>query len=427
LQSLVEQNDRIALESIMNPRKLDEVQHPLPEGWPLSLLADILKVGPPLLSEIVTCLESIDDVQKFANLVKMFLPEHETEIMSTKRNRRVYKFCFFFGKKYYPLPANTDCPPAQWVNSMPVELLAMSYSEYHELQMRPGYLLLLSLVIYPYEGDERDMEDDEVPFDPANLPTAKWKPTISDTAWLEDLMERLTIGGKWEAPMGFTFIKTAEKKFKLRQAKDTPEVKETIRRTLLIAKKLGIETEYKPGKSGEEKAKTLIEVFGGARIPLLDKVQRMVGEDIVHKIPAQGWEPEDLHKMTDGTRFEGVGEFADWACSQTGCVMLDTAFDNCEYVEGMAEPLFKWTKRNVDILTEEWPKVQKLRAKIDHIVEWLEADKVNHFNDLVNSLLKSAPLLVVTKRKQRSYDPWEHICELDMNTGEDEDDDDSRE
>jgi len=35
----------------------------------------------------------------------------------------------------------------------------MSYSAYHELQMRPGYLLLLSLVIYPYEGDERDIEE----------------------------------------------------------------------------------------------------------------------------------------------------------------------------------------------------------------------------------------------------------------------------
>jgi len=103
--------------------------------------------------------------------------------------------------------------------------------------------------------------------------------------------------------------------------------------------------------------------------------------------------------------------------------MLDTSFDNCEYVEGMGEPLFKWTKRNVDILTEEYPKVQKIRAKIDHIVEWLEADQVNHFTELVNCLLKSAPLLTDAKRKQRSYDPWEHMCELDMDTGEDEDDD----
>jgi hypothetical protein len=106
--------------------------------------------------------------------------------------------------------------------------------------------------------------------------------------------------------------------------------------------------------------------------------------------------------------------------------MLDTAFDNCEYVEGMGEPLFKWTKRNVDILTEEWPKVQKIRSKIDHIVEWLETDQVNHFTELVNCLLKSAPLLPESKRKQRSYDPWEHMCELDMDTGEDEDDDDDK-
>jgi hypothetical protein len=340
----------------MHPRELEEAQHPQPEGWSLSLLADILKVGPPLLTEIIKCLESIDDVKKFAELTMMFVPEHDAEVMSAPRNRRVYKFCYFFGKKYYPLPANTDCPPAEWIGGMPVELLGMSYSEYHELAMRPGFLLLLSLVIYPYEGDERDMEEDE----------------------LGDIEPR----------------------------EMTRDEKEYVRRN----------------KKNKKKVERLIEVFGGARIPLLDKVQRMVGEDIVRKIPPQGWEPAELHKMTNGTKFEGVGEFADWVCGQTGCVMLDTAYDNCDYVEGDGEPVFQWTKRNVDIITEQWPKVKAIRAKMDHIVEWLETDQVSHFTELVNCLLKSAPLLPNTKRKQRWYDPMEHFCELDQ-AGEEEDDD----
>ena len=81
----------------------------------------------------------------------MLLPEYESEIMAAPRNRRVYKFCYYFGLSV------THCrririAPADWVSGMPVELMAMSYSAYHELAMRPGYLLLLSLVIYPYEA-----------------------------------------------------------------------------------------------------------------------------------------------------------------------------------------------------------------------------------------------------------------------------------
>ena len=291
LDQIVRQNNQAALESIMRGRKADEAQSPQPEGWALSLLADMLKVGPPLLTEIMGCLEQIETVKEFRALVRMLLPEYESEIMSAPRNRRVYKFCYYFGQEYYPLPANTDCHPADWVNGMPVELMAMSYSAYHELQMRPGYILLLSLVIYPYEGDERDIEE-EVP-------------------------------------------------------------------------------------------------SNGARVPLLDLAQRIVGEEIVNRITRDGWTSEELHRMTDGTRFDGVGAFADWACSSTGCVVLDSSYENCDYEEGSGEPTFLWTKHNVDILTSQWPRVQEIRGKIDHMVEWLEADPIGRFRELLDFLLKS--------------------------------------
>jgi hypothetical protein len=245
--------------------------------------------------------------------------------MSAPRNRRVYKFCYYFGIEYYPLPANTDCPPADWVSGMPVELIAMSYSAYHELQMRPGYLLLLSLVIYPYEGDERDIEE------------------------------------------------------------DIPE--------------------------------------SGARVPLLDMVQRIVGEEIVNRIPKDGWTAEELHRMTDGTKYDGAGAFADWACSDTGCVVLDSSYENCDYEEGSGEPTFLWTKHNVDILTSEWPKVQEIRGKIDRLVEWLERDPIGHFGELLDFLLKTEPVKTKKRRKRGYYDPFERHCALDQDTGEEEDDD----
>ena len=401
----------------MRGRTVDEAQSPQPEAWALSLLAEMLKVGPPVLSEIIECLEEIRSVKEFVALVKMLLPEHESEIMSAPRNRRVYKFCFYFGKKYYPLPANTDCPPSEWVNGMPVELMAMSYSAYHNLNMRPGYLLLLSLVMYPYEGDERDLEDDAVPFNPMILPEGKYNPSASDIRWLKDLVSSLAIDGEWIAPMGFRVVKVSEKKIELRQANDSPEVKETIRRMLIIAGKLEIEAQFKTsGRTADEK-------ISGTRIPLLDTVKNMVGADIVKRIPAEGWHPEDLHRMTDGTHYDGVGVFADWVFGDTGCVVLDSNHENCEFSEGSIEPVFKWTKRNVDILTEQWPRVKLIRSKIDHIVEWLEEDRTNRFSELVRWLEGCAPAKAKRRSKRTFYDPMEQRCRLDMEIeGEDEDD-----
>jgi hypothetical protein len=397
----------------------DEQTTTRPEkGWPLALLAEMLKVGPPLLTEIIKSMESVEDTEHFVNLVQMLLPEYENEVMSAPRHRRVYKFCFYFGKKYYPLPANMDCPPAEWVDGMPVTLYGLSYKEYHELAMRPGYLLMLSLVVYPWEGDDRDALDDSVPFNPAAFgnSTKKWKPAASDIAWLKDLFTSLKISDHWIAPMGFEMVKVSANEFKLTNAADTPDVKDTIARTLLVAEKLGIKATFIAGKNAEEKTTA-------ARIPLLDRVQNVVGAETVRKIPKHGWEPEDLHKMTDGTRFDGVADFADWACGQTGCTILDSSYEDCAWVEGMAEPIFKWTKKNVEILTAEWPKVQDIRQRIDYMATWLEQDQANHFFELVNFLM-SHKVKPTNKHRMSTFDRGERACILDQATDYDEEEND---
>jgi len=402
---------------MMQGKKVEEAQLPVPEVWPLALLADKLNAGPPLISEICNSLESIDTAKAFTELIRVFLPEHEEEIMLEPRHRRVYRFGYLFGKEYYPLPLNTECGIRELLNGMPVELLAMSYSAYHELQMRPGYLLLLSLVIYPYEGDMRDEEDDWVPFDPAaTVPTEDYTPSARDVNWVKDLVESLAVGGVWVAPMGFSVVKVAENRIELREATDTPEVKETINRTLLIAKRLGIVSEFtSTGRTSQEK-------LNGARIPLLDMVRNMVGAEIASRIPAAGWQPEALRLITDGTPYNGVGDFADWVCSTTGCAMLDSSFDSVEFMEGMSEPIFKWTRHNVVTLTEQWPKVQQIRGNIDNLVDWLEADQINNFRELLDFILKGNPKNT-EETEGHSYDLWNHFCELDQQIEEDEEDD----
>lgn len=414
LDTIIRENNQAALNSMMRELRVDEAQQPMPKNWPLTLLADKLNAGPPLISEICNLLVNIDTEQAFLDLIRMFFPEHEKEIMLEPRNRRVYRFGYLFGKKYYPLPLNTSCGTGDLLESMPVELLAMSYSAYHDLYMRPGYLLLLSLVIYPYEGDWRDEEDDSVPFDPAaDLTTGKYKPSARDIDWLSDLVDSLSIGGMWCAPMGFTVAKVAENRIELREAIDTPEVKDTIRRTLLVAKRAGIEAEFtRAGRTSQEK-------LNGARVPLLEMARSMVGAEIVGSIPAAGWRPEELSRITDKTPYSGVGDFANWVCSSTGCIMLDSGFDNVHFVEGMSEPLFKWTQYNVATLADQWPKVHQIRRNIDNLVNWLEADQINNFRELLDFILKHNPKNA-EEMEARSYDQWEHFCELDQRTEEDE-------
>jgi len=424
LDAIIRSNNQAAIDYMMRGRKVDIAQSPQPQAWSLSLLAEKLKVGPPLLSKLLDSFTDIDTLEKFLGLIREYLPEHEEEILSSG-TRKVYRFCYLFSKSYFPLPPYaSQAEVSGLVSCLPVELMAMSHSAYHDLEMRWGYLLLLSLVIYPYEGDWRDEEDDEVPFDPIEqyvmgLPTEKYKPSASDITWVKSLVATLAVDGQWIAPIGFTMVKVADNKIVLREAIDTPEVRETIRRTLLIAEKAGIEAAFtRTGRTSQEK-------LNGARVPLLEVVQRHVGIEVADFIPAGGWTPSELHAMTDGTSYEGVGIFADWACSITNCVVLDSGYDRCNYIEGYSEPIFKWTSFNVDILTKEWPKVQEIRQKIDHVVEWLEADPISHFRELLEFMAANpAPKQEKTVKEISDYDPTEHFCPLDQLGEEEEDEED---
>lgn len=416
LDEMIRRNNQAALDYMMDGQKVEYSQSPMPPVWALARLADKLKVGPPLLSEIVECLLREDTTTAFLKLVREFLPEHETEIMSESRPRRVYRFVYLFNQKYFTLPANTDCPLSVWIESMPLQMLAMSYFTYHELDMRPGYLLLLSLVIYPYEGDERDEENDLIAFAPNELPKTRYKPIPRDIDWLRGLVQRLAVNGQWIAPVGFVVVKTAENTIELKMAANTPDVKEVIARTMVTAQRAGIEAVFSSGgRTAEEKTTA-------ARVPLLDKVTRIVGMELVSHIPGAGWDPEQLHRFTDNTRYDGAGDFADWACSQTGCVLLDTAYENCQFIEGNAQPTFPWTRNNVETLAAEWPKVKTIRKKIDHLVEWLEISPRNRFREMLEFLLEAqASSPQPKKQTKRQYDFVARMCKLDQQEEDDED------
>jgi hypothetical protein len=196
---------------------------------------------------------------------------------------------------------------------------------------------------------------------------------------------------------------------------NNPDAQETIRLTLMLAKEAGINIVYRKGKTADEKLR-------GARIALIDKVSGIVGHVIASRIPPKGWTPQELHKMTDNTRFDGTGDFADWACHMTGCVVLDYSYEAAEFIEGSSEPVFKWTKYNVQQLTGQYPKVREIRRKIDHLVQWLELDPLNNFRDLLSFLLEKG----LPKRRKalpifpdpNGYLPLDQECDDDYQSGE---------
>lgn len=340
LYQIIQENNRAAIQLMMGGIRLERVRNKVPDSWPLDEICRKLQIGPPLLSEIISGFVDIESLERFRELINFFLPGHEEEILSQRRPERIAKFCHLFAQEHYPLPVwapnmNLD----EFSRGLPVETLAMSHSAWHEMDMRAGYLMLLSLVIYPYEGDLRDEEG-----------------------------------------MGYGIWNEEE-----RPAFD----------------------------------QTLMGIFTNTRVALVDTVQNMVGE-IARKIPAAGWTNEELHQMTDGTPYEGVGEFADWAMSDTGCVVLDAAYDDFEYMEGWGEPVFQWSGRNVEMLRDQWPKVVKIREKIDHIVEWLETEPRRFTELLEYLLLESRNLKPRKEEKNREYDPTEHWCMLDQYGMEDE-------
>lgn len=121
----------------------------------------------------------------------------------------------------------------------------------------------------------------------------------------------------------------------------------------------------------------------GGRVPILDYIGDLLGRDIVALLPKDGWEPDELHKLTDGTKFEGVGNYADWVHSNTGCWQLDANYGDYE-----GEP---WHEQTVATLAEQWPKVCEIQEKIRKVVELVEENPRQRYLELLDLLLEVNP------------------------------------
>lgn len=117
----------------------------------------------------------------------------------------------------------------------------------------------------------------------------------------------------------------------------------------------------------------------GGRVPIITHISDIFGREVASLISQEGWTPEFLHERTDGTKFEGIGEFADWVHSQTDCWQLDANFNEYEGEH--------WSQQTVQVLAEQWPRVCEIQGKINHVTEYIEQNPRQRFLQLLELLL----------------------------------------
>ncbi|GAJ13349.1 unnamed protein product, partial [marine sediment metagenome] len=76
--------------------------------FPLSILARRLVVGPPSLRHLIDLIENSEAVASFLELVREYLPEHETFIMDQDEDGRIREFAHYFNERYFPLSDNLE-------------------------------------------------------------------------------------------------------------------------------------------------------------------------------------------------------------------------------------------------------------------------------------------------------------------------------
>lgn len=127
----------------------------------------------------------------------------------------------------------------------------------------------------------------------------------------------------------------------------------------------------------------------GGRVVILERVGELVGEGLARLIPAGGWSATDLRALVDGTEFEGLGEFADWVFSNTGCYHLDAQGESLETGEQM-----EWEPGNVEGMTSDWHMSCEILDKIHRVALLLEEDMERTFRKLMALLLDRQELII---------------------------------
>lgn len=127
----------------------------------------------------------------------------------------------------------------------------------------------------------------------------------------------------------------------------------------------------------------------GGRVVIIEAVRELVGERLASLIPKDGWLADDLHRITDGTEFDGLGAFADWVQCNTGLYHLDATGSSAETGEA-----FEWRPDEVEFLTDDWLQSADLLDKMHRLALRLEEGSEEIFTKLLALLLDNKEMVI---------------------------------
>jgi hypothetical protein len=129
----------------------------------------------------------------------------------------------------------------------------------------------------------------------------------------------------------------------------------------------------------------------GARVPIIEEVIKQYGKEIGEKIPRRGWSREDIHAMTDGTEYSGLGDFADCINHETGVYQLDASME-----DGYAK-VAEWDRETVEQLTSDGARIREIMGNIKDLDTRLEM--AGEYETLLDFLIEAEKKLPKKKKK----------------------------
>lgn len=118
----------------------------------------------------------------------------------------------------------------------------------------------------------------------------------------------------------------------------------------------------------------------GGRTALLEECANYLPRDLLQRLPASGFAPDDLHKLLDGTKFEALAMMGFWLWAGTENIFLDVDEEYLAQVTGEPE----WSMPTVEALTRQWQQAQHTIQAIDELAKWLKAAPEARFSEVLD-------------------------------------------
>jgi hypothetical protein len=117
----------------------------------------------------------------------------------------------------------------------------------------------------------------------------------------------------------------------------------------------------------------------GARIALGEACQEQVPAELLQRIPEQGFTPEELHRLLDGTPYQALATWGDLIHLITGNDLLDT---DEEMMSNSVLP--EWSKENVAYFTRQWAEAQEKQQGPFSMAEEFEKKPLAYFQEVMD-------------------------------------------